>query len=274
MSQSFKSNLALRTATAFLVLPAIVYGLFRGPVWFWEAFVAVCTLIGLHEFGVLLQARGLRPFKATGLLIGALAFAEVNHPGLFPVTLWPVAGLAILAAMLHRAGDLAATVPAAAGTLFAAVWVGGLSGTIAALRQLPSPDLGAWRVTLLLFIIMMGDSLAYFVGNAIGRHKLAPNLSPGKTVEGGVGGLIGGVLGALIVRALGFSALSLTAAVGLGVVVAAAGIAGDLAESLLKRWAGVKDSGIVFPGHGGMLDRVDSLLFGAAVLYYWFILNQ
>ncbi len=274
MSQSFKSNLARRTATTFVVLPALFLGIFRGPVWFWEAFVALCALVGLYEFGVLLQVRGLQPFKASGLLVGALAFAEVNHPGLFPVTLWPVAALAILGAMLRRAGDLATTLPAAAATLLAAVWVGGLSGTIAALRLVPTPAQGPWRVTLLLFIIMMGDSVAYFVGSGMGRHKLAPNLSPGKTVEGGIGGLLGGVLGALIVRALGFSTLSLAAAVSLGVVVAGAGIAGDLAESLLKRWAGVKDSGMVFPGHGGMLDRVDSLLFGAAVLYYWFILNQ
>ncbi len=274
MSQSFKANLALRTATAFLVLPALSYGIFRGPVWLWEALTGLCALIGLYEFGILLEARGLRPFKVTGLLIGTLAFFEVNHPGLWPVSLWPAAALAILAAMLRRAGDLAATVPAAAGTLFGALWVGALMGTVAALRHLPSPEQGAWRVLLLLFIVMVGDSLAYFVGHAIGRHRLAPNLSPGKTVEGAAGGLLGGVLGALIVRLLGFAALSLDEVLGLGVVVAAVGIAGDLAESLFKRWAGVKDSGSVIPGHGGMLDRADSLLFAAPVLYYWFILKH
>lgn len=274
MSQSFKANLALRTATAVLVLPALAYCIFRGPVWFWEALAGLCALIGLHEFGALLEARGLKPFRVSGLLIGALAFLEVNHPGLWPVSLWPAAALAILAAMLRRAGDLASTVPAAAGTLFGALWVGALAGTIAALRHLPSPEQGSWRVLLLLFIVMVGDTLAYFVGHAIGRHRLAPNLSPGKTVEGAVGGLLGGVLGALMVRLLGFAALSLGEVLGLGVVVAAVGIAGDLVESLFKRWAGVKDSGSIIPGHGGMLDRADSLLFAAPVLYYWFILEH
>jgi phosphatidate cytidylyltransferase len=85
-----------------------------------------------------------------------------------------------------------------------------------------------------------------------------------------VGGIAGGILGALVVRQLGLPSLSLAHAVSLGAAVAALGIVGDLDESLLKRWAGVKDSGTLFPGHGGMLDRLDSLLFGAPVLYYYF----
>jgi len=96
-------------------------------------------------------------------------------------------------------------------------------------------------------------------------------VSPGKTIEGAVGGLCGGVLGALAVRAIGLAELPPFDAVGLGVLVSLMGLMGDLDESLLKRWAGVKDSGTLFPGHGGMLDRLDSLLFGAPVLYYYFI---
>jgi phosphatidate cytidylyltransferase len=123
---------------------------------------------------------------------------------------------------------------------------------------------------LLLGVIMGSDTLAYFVGHAVGRHRLAPALSPGKTVEGAFGGLLGGVLGALVVRHLGLGAVSVAAAVLLGLLTAGAGMLGDLFESLLKRWAGVKDSGRLFPGHGGALDRLDSLLFGAPVLYYYF----
>jgi len=96
-------------------------------------------------------------------------------------------------------------------------------------------------------------------------------VSPGKTVEGAAGGIVGGVVGALGVRALGLPSLPLTDALFLGVLVAGLGIVGDLDESLLKRWAGVKDSGTLFPGHGGMLDRLDSLLFGAPILYYYFV---
>jgi phosphatidate cytidylyltransferase len=125
-------------------------------------------------------------------------------------------------------------------------------------------------VVLLLAVIVVSDSLAFFVGHAIGRTRLAPGVSPGKSVEGALGGLLGGVLGALVVRHLGLPGLPALHAAGLGLAVAAMGIVGDLDESLIKRWAGVKDSGTLFPGHGGMLDRLDSLLFGAPVLYYYF----
>jgi phosphatidate cytidylyltransferase len=114
---------------------------------------------------------------------------------------------------------------------------------------------------------MSADSAALFAGSALGRHRLAPRISPGKTWEGLAGGLAGGVLGAVIVRGAALPWMPAWHAVALAVAVALAGTAGDLVESLLKRWAGVKDSGTLFPGHGGMLDRLDSLLFGAPVLY-------
>jgi phosphatidate cytidylyltransferase len=130
---------------------------------------------------------------------------------------------------------------------------------------------GAVRVALLLAIIMASDTAAFFVGYAWGRRRLAPDVSPHKTVEGALGGLLGGVAGAMAIRVLGMPHLPVLHTVGLGISVAALGIVGDLDESLLKRWAGVKDSGTLFPGHGGMLDRLDSLLFGAPVLYYYFL---
>jgi phosphatidate cytidylyltransferase len=125
---------------------------------------------------------------------------------------------------------------------------------------------------LLLAIIMAADTLAFFFGHAFGRHRLAPDVSPGKTVEGALAGVLGGVLGALAVRHYGLPQVPLAHALALGACVAGMGIVGDLDESLLKRWAGVKDSGRLFPGHGGALDRLDSLLFGGPILYYYFLL--
>ncbi len=159
---------------------------------------------------------------------------------------------------------------AAAATLLGAVYLGALGGTIAALRLLPPAGRGAWRIALLLAIVVFSDSLAFFVGHAFGRRRLAPLISPGKSVEGALAGILGGVLGALVVRPPAFDAMPIAHAIGLGASVATMGIVGDLVESLLKRWAGVKDSGALLPGHGGMLDRLDSLLFGAPVLYYYF----
>jgi phosphatidate cytidylyltransferase len=271
----FWGNLARRVGTAAVALPALLALMFWGPPLAMVAVVALAAFLGLWEFNALLAARGVRPFRLVGGLVAAAVFAEVvfvDAPALWAVPVLPVALLLLLGAMLQRADDIPSAVPAAAATLLGACYLGGLGGALAALRAMPPADLGAWRLTLLLAIIMSADTLAFFAGSAFGRHKLAPRISPGKTLEGLAGGLVGGILAALVVRRLGLPSLPLVDAIALGAVVAGLGVVGDLAESLLKRWAGVKDSGALFPGHGGMLDRLDSLLFGAPVLYYYFLI--
>jgi phosphatidate cytidylyltransferase len=245
--------------------------LFLAPPLATVGLVAAALLAGLVEFYRLLEARGLAPFRKTGALLAALIFVEETAIGRSGPPAWPLVALLVLTATLRRAGDLALTVPSAAATLLGAVYLGALGGALAALRLLPPVDAGAWRILLLLGAVMAADTFAYFAGHLTGRHRLAPAISPAKTVEGFAGGLVGGVLGALLVRAVGMPGLPLASTVALGVLVAALGTVGDLLESLLKRWAGVKDSGGLFPGHGGMLDRLDSLLFGAPVLYYYLV---
>jgi phosphatidate cytidylyltransferase len=267
----YRPNLLRRVLTAAIALPILFGVLFLGPPLALVAIVAVALLLALIEFQRLLLARSLRPMPVTGLLLSAALFVEVALPGRIGVPLAPIGALLLLSVMLRRSADLPGSVPAAAATLFGSLYLGALGGTIAALRLITPEADGPWRVTLLLAIVMFSDTLAFFVGHALGRHRLAPTLSPSKTIEGALGGLAGGMLGALATRALGLPSLRLSHALGLGLVVAGLGILGDLAESLLKRWAGVKDSGAIFPGHGGMLDRLDSLLFGAPVLYYYFL---
>jgi phosphatidate cytidylyltransferase len=275
-----RSELARRVGTAVVVLPLLLLGMLWAPPAVGFSIVTVAIALGAWELDGLLRARDVRPFRASGGVLLALVFAQVACSGgsvpvgaawVEPLPLWPFAALLILTALLFRAQDFARDVPAAALTVLGALYLGGLGGSIAALRIMEPLADGPWRIVLLLAIVMAADTAAYFVGRALGRHKLAPAISPGKTMEGVVGGLAGGVLGALAVRGAGFP-LPLAHAVVLGVLVTIAAVAGDLLESLLKRWAGVKDSGRLFPGHGGMLDRLDSLLFGAAVLYYYFSL--
>jgi phosphatidate cytidylyltransferase len=268
-SPGFLPNLARRIATALVVLPALLALFFLGPPWLTVAVVAACLAVGLSEFAALVRARGIRPMKRVGFLLAAAFFLDVVWPGWLGAPFAPLGALLLLAFTLWRGADLE-SVTSAAATLLGAVYLGALGGTIAALRIVPPIEQGAWRLVLLLVVQVFSDSSAFFVGHAIGRRRLAPGISPGKSVEGAIGGLVGGVLGALAVRAVGLPALPLLHAVGLGAAVALMGIVGDLDESLLKRWAGVKDSGRLFPGHGGMLDRLDSLLFGAPVLYYYF----
>ena len=271
MIQAFWGNLALRVGTALVALPALLAAFFLGPPALGVALVALAAGIGLFEFFGLMRARSVRPLRRTGLVLAGAMFLDVTYPEWYGAPFWPLAALLLMIVTLRRGADLAEAVPAAATTLLGATYLGALGGTIAALRILHPVADGAWRIVLLLAIIMVGDALAFFVGHAFGRRQLAPQISPGKSVEGAMGGLLGGVAGALAVRALGLPQLPLGHAVTLGAGVAVMGIVGDLEESLLKRWAGVKDSGGLFPGHGGMLDRIDSLLFGAPVLYYYFL---
>ncbi len=270
LPSGFGANLARRLLTACVTLPAIFAALFFGPRLLAVGLIACALLVGLHEFFALLVARQLKPMRLTGYGLAAAMFLEVVYPGWHPTPIWPLAALLLLSVTLQRTQALEDSVPSAAGTLLGAVYLGGLGGTIAALLLVAPAEKGAWRVVLLLATVMFSDTAAFFVGLAVGRHRLAPSVSPGKTVEGAAGGLCGGALGALAVRALGLPEMPPFDAVGLGVLVSLMGIMGDLDESLLKRWAGVKDSGRLFPGHGGMLDRLDSLLFGAPVLYYYF----
>jgi phosphatidate cytidylyltransferase len=252
-------------------LPLLVLLVFKAPPLATVVVVGVACAIGLWELFAILIAGGLAPLTWAGAAAAAVAFLSIAEPELLAVPALPAITVLIAAAALHRAKDMPASVPAAAATLFAAAYLGAPGGTIAALRVIAPASDGAWRVMLLLAIVMTSDTFAYFAGSAFGRHKLAPRVSPGKTVEGLAGGLVGGIVAALIVRRLGLPQVPLPAAVALGVVVSGFGVAGDLVESLLKRWSGVKDSGRLFPGHGGMLDRLDSLLFGAPVLYYYFL---
>ena len=266
----FGADLARRVATAAVALPALAAALFLGPPALFVAIAAFSLLLGLRELFALARARGLAPLKPAGLLVTAAAFVEVAYPHWPLPPLLPAAVLLVAAAALRRGGDLGTAVASAAVTFFGAAYLGGLGGTIAALRVLEPAKDGAWRVVLLLAVIMVADTFALFAGRALGRRRLAAAISPDKTVEGAIGGLLGGVVAALVVRRLGLPALPLRDAVALGLLVSGAGTVGDLFESLLKRWAGVKDSGALFPGHGGMLDRLDSLLFGGPVLYYYF----
>lgn len=275
----FRGNLARRVGTAAVAIPALLAILFLAPPAATLALVAAASAVGLLEYFGLLSLRSVRPFRVVGALVFVLLFVEALRGaglgGLLPaaVPVLPFVMVLLLSALLHRAAEIPAALPALAATLFGAAYLGALGGTMAALRTLHPDEEGAWRVAFLLAVIMSADTFAFAAGTAFGRHKLAPRVSPGKTVEGLGGGLAGGVVAALLVRRLGLPDLPVAHAVLLGASVAGLGVVGDLAESFLKRWAGAKDSGALFPGHGGMLDRLDSLLFGAPVLYYYFLVR-
>jgi phosphatidate cytidylyltransferase len=148
---------------------------------------------------------------------------------------------------------------------FGIFYVGFCSAHLILLRSLPQ---GIYWLLVLTAITVSSDTGAYYVGRSLGKTKLYPALSPGKTRAGAVGGIIGGMLGGLVVAAIFFEGANLVMVALLSLVLSAIGIVGDLLESLIKRVSVVKDSGQILPGHGGLLDRCDSLLLTAPVLYY------
>jgi phosphatidate cytidylyltransferase len=154
----------------------------------------------------------------------------------------------------------------AALLLFGLLYVPYLLGYLVLLRNHPF----GWQwILLIMFIVMGGDSAAYFLGCRFGKRKLYPEVSPNKSIEGALGGIGGSIVGVLVAKALYFAELSLIDALLAAILIGAISQLGDLFESLLKRSCGVKDSGSIFPGHGGILDRLDSILFAAPVAYYY-----
>lgn len=151
--------------------------------------------------------------------------------------------------------------------LYAVLLIGGIGSYVALLRQLPN---GSWWLLLLFGFNWFYDSAALFAGKYFGKHKLAPAISPAKTIEGLIGGLVMNVIVAVIIfytllpQAMSFSLIGF---VGLGILIGLTSQAGDLVESLIKRWSGKKDSSTIIPGHGGILDKIDNLIFSAPCLY-------
>jgi len=162
--------------------------------------------------------------------------------------------------------DIKAAASEAALLFFGVIYIPYLLGYLVLLRSHP---LGIKWILLIMLIVMGCDSAAYFVGCRYGKRRLYPEVSPKKSVEGAIGGLAGSLVGALIARMAFFAELSVGDALLAALLIGVIGQVGDLFESLVKRSCGVKDSGTIFPGHGGILDRLDSILFASPVAYYY-----
>jgi phosphatidate cytidylyltransferase len=255
--------LSRRLVTAFVGVPVAVAGIWVGG-WVLVALVCMVVAFGTWEFYALMDRAGYEPRREAGMA-AALAFVVLAHVGedrWMPALLAALLLYALSAQLAERRGRALAN---AAGTALGALYVGYFAAHIVLLRHLPE---GVAVTLLVLAAAWVGDSAAYFVGRRMGRRKLLPAVSPSKTVEGALGGLVGAVLAAF---AVGWGA-SLPAGVALlgGLACGVASQVGDLWESAIKREAQVKDSGNVLPGHGGVLDRFDGLLFAGVVGYYAF----
>lgn len=238
-----------------------------GAPWHFALLVSFLTFMALVEFFTM----ALPPERHAELFPFAFLGAMMIFAPLMPsLELTIVAlGVAFLAAALHflvRLKEIADVARDLAMTITGFVYIPFMLCHLILLRQLPNGQ--SW-LFLIMLIVMTNDTAAYYVGSAWGRQRLYPRVSPNKSVEGALGGLAASLIGALLAKFTFFSTLGYGDAVLAALLIGLAGQAGDLFESLLKRSFGVKDSGTSLPGHGGVLDRLDSIIFAAPVTYYF-----
>ena len=263
-----------RVLSAVVFLPLFYLIVRKAPPALYIALLGTAALLALRELFRLAEAGGHRCHKAIGT---ALALAAILGLVDERVRLeWVVAaGLILLPlASLGRRGGWPRALGDIGTTLFIALFTGMLFGYLARLRVVAAAagaEAGSDLVFLLFLVVWGADMAAYYVGTYLGRRPLAPGVSPRKTIEGAVAGMAGAIAAAFLARLWFMHRLRVLDCVVLGLALGIAGLLGDLIESMLKRGAGMKDSAALVPGHGGILDRVDSLLYAAPVLYYYYL---
>lgn len=266
-----------RITTAVVVLPFLIASFLVS--WLQPLFVllaAAAMALGLFEFYLLAKKRDMKPDVAAGYLGAAALFTVFyfNEPGQLPDLLMIQVILIVLTvgtliATTLRGAPFDKMLASTGATILGVLYVVLLGGHLVAVRTGFNQTLSAHLLSFFFLVIMGSDIGAYYVGRAIGRHKVAPSISPGKTWEGVAGGLAASLLLATIAHFWFFRELPLKLGLPLAGVMATLGIFGDLTESALKRGAGAKDAAKILPGHGGVLDRLDSLLFNAPLIYYF-----
>ena len=237
--------------------PIAFFGLVVGASW-----LALVELYRLH-----FQPRVATMAIMLGLVMTTLVFSHLQWPEAVP--LHPVLLLTLAATLLFHLlskQDLSRSLVDISVLIFGTLYIGFALGHLLLTRALPD---GIFLVFFVILVTWAGDTGAYYAGVSMGRTPLAPRISPNKTVEGLLGGCLLAVVIALIARAWFIPSFTIVDAVVLGILLTVAGLIGDLSESMFKRGAGVKDSGGLIPGHGGMLDRLDSLLLTAPAYYYY-----
>jgi len=262
----------LRLLTAAVAIPILLFSVWWSQPYLFDAIALVAIVAAISEFYFIAERAGAPPFAWVGYpaAVALVAVPVVARPEVNAVVL-AAAGVAVMIATLARVEDKARILVSAGATLLGLVYIAFLGSYLVAIRALSPPDLPGKLLTLFMAVIMMSDTGAYFAGRTLGRHKLAPRVSPAKTVEGSVGGLVASVLAAVASKYIFFPELPIPDAVALGAGMGALGQVGDLCESLLKRGSDVKDAASILPGHGGFLDRLDSMLLNAPAFYYYVV---
>jgi phosphatidate cytidylyltransferase len=254
--------------TAGILLPLIILIVLKGGTLLLACLLALLSALGIIEFyRMALPERGLERVLAA-LSGAALIFIPFAGNDRFIFSAIGLIFVIFSLLFLFRIRTIESAASEVAFALLAFLYIPFLLMHLVLLRQTP---FGIQWIFVMMLIVMTNDSAAYYIGSAFGKHRLYELVSPKKSIEGAVGGLAGSFCGTLLAKFTFFPQLSFRDAALTALVVGMVGQAGDLFESLLKRSFGVKDSGTIIPGHGGVLDRLDSILFAAPVTYYYVI---
>jgi len=263
-----------RELTSLIAAPFLIYIVGWTSGYVWAAVVSLVAIIALWEF-LLMGERKRYPLQKLlcVALLGFVLWTFVSDSLSVELAVFAVL-LLVPAFYIFSSHDLETALPSTAVSVLAVLYVGMLGGSLIRLR-LDFGEYGPRLIFFLLIVVWASDAGAYYIGRAFGRHKLLPRVSPKKTIEGGVGGVLVSCAAAAGIHFTFFPEFPLVHVIASALLLALAGIVGDLAESAWKRSAEVKDSGGLIPGHGGFLDRIDSIVFTAPVLYtYWFLLYE
>jgi phosphatidate cytidylyltransferase len=272
-----------RILTALVALPILIASIIL-PSYFPEIvelkyiFVTIAVLAlgaGLFEFYSLTKKLELKADASIGylgaavLLVTFIFDAPSKAPDLLLLTTTVFIILTLITQTFRFQADFSKMLTGVGATLLGVFYVVFLGGFLLAIRVGFDVTLSTKLLEFFFLIIMGADTGAYFSGKFLGKHKLAPKISPGKTVEGLIGGIVASLLFALLAHFWFFPELSLKFALPLAGVMTIVSVLGDLTESAMKRGSDIKDAANILPGHGGLLDRLDSLLFNAPILYYF-----
>lgn len=267
-----------RILTAVIVLPFLIASILIS--WLWWLFVlmaAASMVLALWEFYLLAKRLQLKPDPVPGFVAGAalITISIQNQPALNLLLFLLVIIVLVIATLIGemlRGAPFDKMIASTGATILGVLYVALLGTHLVLIRTGFEPQLSAHLLSFFFLVLMGSDSGAYYVGRAIGKHKLAPTISPGKTWEGVVGGIAAALAMAVLAHYWFFRELPLKWMLPLALTMSIVGILGDLVESALKRSASAKDAANILPGHGGLLDRLDSLLFNAPLLYYFAII--
>jgi len=257
-----------RWLTALITGPLLILAIALGSKFSFFLLVLLVVIISLYEFYSMVFKEETRIAKWFGISVGLLPLIAIySSNGLQSILgILVVCTIGLFTFFLFSNKPTISLINDLGKGILGILYISVLASHLVLIRGL---SFGKEWVFFVLATIFAGDTGAYYTGRALGKHKLSPTISPGKTMEGCIGGLLASVLGAMVVRSLILPHLKLSHTLILGIAMGIVGQIGDLCESMIKRAARVKDSGRILPGHGGMLDRIDGLLFAAPLAYYY-----